>query len=213
MQNLNEQYRGYFAKSIIQGVNSLLDLNLIMEHLKNSISSKRYIHSVNVSATAVKLAEFYGCDTAKAKIAGLVHDCARELDRSLLLNCLDEESIAADDTTLSVKELLHGPAAIHICRKVFGIEDEEILSAVKYHTTGKERMSLLEKIIYLSDFIEPGRSFDGVEELRGLAFKNLDKALLLAFNSSIEYVISKDGLIHINTILSRNYLLKELKRI
>jgi len=191
----------------------LLDLNLIMKHLNNSISPKRFVHSINVSATAVKLAEFYGCDAVKAEIAGLVHDCARELDIELLLNCLAEEDIAADDLTLSVKELLHGPAAIHICRKVFGIEDEEILSAVMYHTTGKENMSLLEKIIYLSDFIEPSRSFEGVEELRGLAFENLDKALLQAFNSSIEYIISKNGLIHINTILSRNYVLKELQKI
>jgi predicted HD superfamily hydrolase involved in NAD metabolism len=182
-----------------------------MEHLNNSISSKRYIHSVNVSTTAVKLAEFYGCDAVKAEIAGLVHDCAREFNVELLLDCLVEESMVVDDLTLGVKELLHGPAAVHICRKVFGIEDEEILSAVRYHTTGRENMSLLEKIIYLSDFIEPGRSFDGVEEIRGLAFKNLDKALLLAFNLSIEYVISKNGLIHVNTILSRNYLLKELQ--
>lgn len=191
----------------------MLDLILIREYLKNSISSKRYIHSVNVSVTAVKLAECYGCDAAKASIAGLVHDCARELNMELLLNCLAKEGIKEDDLTLRVKELLHGPAAIHICRAVFGIEDEEILSAVRYHTTGRENMSLLEKIIYLSDFIEPSRSFDGVEELRGLAFQNLDKALLFAFNSSIEYILSKNGLIHLNTILSRNYVIEELQKI
>lgn len=189
------------------------DLNLIMEYLKNSISSKRYTHSINVSATATKLAEHYGCNAAKAGIAGLVHDCARELDRPLLLDCLTEEGIAADDLTLSVKELLHGPAAVHICRKAFGIEDEEILNAVRYHSTGRENMSLLEKIIYLSDFIEPSRSFEGVEELRKLAFDNLNKALLLAFDSSIRYIISKNGLIHVDTIQSRNYVLKELKAI
>jgi len=183
------------------------------EYLKNNISHKRYVHSLNVSATAVKLAELYGCDTVKAGIAGLVHDCARELDIKLLLNYLAKEDIAADDLTLSVKELLHGPAAIYLCRKIFGIEDGEILNAIRYHTTGRENMTLLEKIIYLSDFIEPGRSFDGVEELRELAVENLDKALLIAFNSSIEYIISKNGLIHVNTILSRNYVLKQLQNI
>jgi len=189
----------------------LQDLNSIMEYLKNNISYKRYVHSLNVSATAVKLAELYSCNIVKAEIAGLVHDCARELDIRLLHNYLAKEDIAADDLTLSVKELLHGPAAIYLCRKAFGIEDEEILNAVRYHTIGRENMSLLEKVIYLSDFIEPGRNFDGVEELRGLAVKNLDKALLLAFNSSIKYIISKNGLIHINTILSRNYVLKQLQ--
>ena len=189
----------------------MLDLNSIMKYLENSISLKRYIHSINVSKTAQKLAEHYEGDAVKAEIAGLVHDCARGLDTSLQLDCLKEEGIAADDLTLSVKELLHGPAAVHICRRVFAIEDEEILSAVRYHTTGKENMSLLEKIIYLSDFIEPARSFPGVEEIRGLAFKSLDKALLMAFNSSIEYILSKNGFIHTDTILARNYLLKEIQ--
>jgi predicted HD superfamily hydrolase involved in NAD metabolism len=182
-----------------------------MKYLENSISPKRYIHSINVSKTAKKLAEYYEGDAAKAEIAGLVHDCARDLDSSLQLDCLKKEGIAADDLTLSVKELLHGPAAVHICRKVFAIEDEEILNAVRYHTTGKENMSLLEKIIYLSDFIEPARSFPGVEEMRGLAFRNPDKALLMAFNSSIEYVLSKNGFLHIDTIMARNYVLKEIQ--
>lgn len=191
----------------------MLDMNLIMRYLKNSISPERYIHSINVSTTAKKLAEFYHYDSSKAETAGLVHDCARDIDRSLQVKYLAEEGINADDLTLSVKELLHGPAAVHICRSVFGIEDEEILMAVRYHTTGREDMSLLEKIIYLSDFIEPGRSFDGVEELRRLAFEDLDRALLLAFNLSIKYILSMNGLIQMNTILSRNYLLKELKEI
>ncbi|HOS69754.1 MAG TPA: bis(5'-nucleosyl)-tetraphosphatase (symmetrical) YqeK [Bacillota bacterium] len=187
----------------------MLDLNSITEYLGKTISSKRYTHSINVSKTAKKLAEFYGYDAFKAEIAGLVHDCARDLEKPLQLKYLKEEGIEADELTLSIGELLHGPAAVHICRKVFAIEDEEILSAVRYHTTGKENMSLLEKIIYLSDFIEPARSFPGVEELRGLAFRNLDKALLLAFNSSILYILSKNGFVHIDTILARNHLLKE----
>ena len=188
----------------------MLDLNSITEYLGKTISSKRYTHSINVSKTAKKLAEFYEYDAVKAEIAGLVHDCARDLEKPLQLKCLKEEGIEADELTLNIEELLHGPAAVHICRKVFAIEDEEILSAVRYHTTGKENMSLLEKIIYLSDFIEPSRSFPGVEELRGLAFKNLDKALLLAFNSSILYILSKNEYVHINTILARNHVLKEV---
>ncbi len=194
-------------------MNSLQDLNSITDYLKNSISPKRFIHSVNVSITAVKLAELYGCDARKAETAGLVHDCARELERPQLLECISAEGIIADELTLRVRELLHGPAAVNICRRVFGIEDRDILMAVQYHTTGKENMSLLEKVIYLSDFIEPSREFDGVEEIRGLAFNSLDEALLLAFDSSIKHVISKKGLIHIDTVQARNYLLKELKKI
>jgi predicted HD superfamily hydrolase involved in NAD metabolism len=191
----------------------LQDLNLIHDYLKKSISSKRYMHSVNVADTAVKLAGHYGCDAGKAKLAGLVHDCARELSLDQLKNCLTLENIEADSLTMEIKELLHGPAAVHICRKVFDIRDEEILNAVRYHTTGRENMSLMEKIIYLSDIIEPSRCFGGVEKLRGLAFSNLDEALVAAFDMSIQYIISKNGLIHLDTIQSRNYLLRELNKI
>ncbi|MDD3706371.1 MAG: bis(5'-nucleosyl)-tetraphosphatase (symmetrical) YqeK [Clostridiaceae bacterium] len=189
----------------------MLDLSSIMEYLDNSISSKRYVHSINVSKTAKKLAELYEADSAKAEIAGLVHDCARDLEKSLQLKYLKEEGIEADELTMNIKELLHGPAAVHICKSVFAIEDEEILSAVRYHTTGKENMSLLEKIIYLSDFIEPERSFPGVEELRSIALKSLDEALLGAFNSSISYILSTNRFVHIDTILARNYVLKEVQ--
>jgi len=190
----------------------LLDTDSIKKYLESSISGKRYVHSVGVGETAVRLAEIYGCDVYKAYVAGLVHDCARELGMEQLLACIDEEGIKADATTLLVRELLHGPAAIHICRKVFGIEDVEVLDAVRYHTTGRENMTLLEKIIYLSDFIEPSRCFDGVENLRKLAFEDLDKALLLAFDSSILYLISKNKIIHLDTVLSRNYILTGLDK-
>lgn len=184
-------------------------MDSIRKYLESSISGKRFVHSVGVGESAAKLAEAYGCDVGKAYLSGLVHDCARELDMVQLLACLEAEGIKADALTLSIKELLHGPAAVHICRTVFGIEDPEILNAVRYHTTGRENMTLLEKIIYLSDFIEPSRCFEGVEELRELAAINLDKALLLAFNSSITYLISKNGIIHLDTVLSRNFILTE----
>lgn len=187
------------------------NLSSIMEYLENNISTKRYLHSINVSKMAKKLAELYGCDPVKAEIAGLVHDCARELEKHIQLKYLKEEGIEADEIALSTGVLLHGPAAIYVCRRIFGIEDEDILSAVRYHTTGKENMSLLEKIIYLSDYIEPARSFPGVEELRELAFKSLDKALLLALNSSILYILSKNEFVHIDTVLARNCALKEVQ--
>ena len=88
----------------------MLDMNLIMRYLKNSISPERYIHSINVSTTAKKLAEFYNYDPSKAETAGLVHDCARDIDMQLQAKYVTEEGIDVDDLTLSVKELIHGPA-------------------------------------------------------------------------------------------------------
>ncbi|MGE5629574.1 MAG: bis(5'-nucleosyl)-tetraphosphatase (symmetrical) YqeK [Caulobacteraceae bacterium] len=190
----------------------MIDQAEILEFLKNNLSPNRYKHSVNVSTTAENLAERYGCDTYKAKIAGLVHDCAKGLEKDALIDCINKEGIAIDEVTLSVKELMHGPAAVHICRKNFDIQDADILNAVRYHTTGKENMSILEKVIYLSDFIEPTRDFAGVGTLRELAVQNLDRALLKAFDLSIEYVISKNGLIHTDTVLSRNYILQSLSK-
>lgn len=184
-------------------------MDSIKKYLESSISGKRFVHSVGVGESAAKLAGIHGCDAGRAYLAGLVHDCARELDMVQLLACLEEEGIKADAVTISIKELLHGPAAVHICRTVFGIEDAEVLNAVRFHTTGRENMTLLEKIVYLSDFIEPSRCFEGVEELREIAAQDLDKALLLAFNSSIRYLLSKNGIIHMDTVLSRNFILTQ----
>lgn len=183
----------------------------IMNYLKQNLSEGRLKHSVEVSRTAEALAGQYGSDTEKAGLAGLVHDCARYKSREELVQYIAEEGIMLDEAALCIKELLHGPAAVHICKKEFGIYDGEVLSAVMYHTTGKENMTKLEKIIFLADFIEPGRVFDGVEELRRLALENLDEALLAAFDSSIKYIISKRGHIHKTTVAARNYLLQSME--
>ncbi|CDI50238.1 metal dependent phosphohydrolase [Clostridium tetani 12124569] len=89
-----------------------------------------------------------------------------------------------------------------------GIKDQDILNAIRYHTTGRENMTMLEKIIYLSDYIEPGRKYPGVEKVRELAFQDIDKALINSFNITIKYVIEKDQVLHLDTIKGRNFLLK-----
>jgi len=188
----------------------LIELNAILDYLRKNLSERRYEHTLGVSDTAVKLAERYGCDVQKARLAGLLHDCAREMDKGALLACIKAEGMEVDDISLAVKELLHGPAAVHICRKVFNIQDEDVLNAVRYHTVGREDMSVLEKIIYISDFIEPRRNFEGVSQLRSLSEESLDMALQKALDLSISYVISKNGLIHTNTVLARNFIIKSL---
>lgn len=179
----------------------------IIAYLKKQLSEKRYIHSLEVSKTAEALALRYGGNEQKAKLAGLVHDVCRELDAQIQLENIKKEGLFLDDMPIRIPELLHGPAAIYICKKTFDIADEDILNAVQYHTTGRVNMSLLEKIIFLADFIEPGRSFNGVENLRELAFLDLNRAVIAAFDSSINYIILKNGLIHPNTILARNDVL------
>jgi predicted HD superfamily hydrolase involved in NAD metabolism len=179
----------------------------IIKYLEKNLNNHRYIHSLNVSKTAVKLAELYGADINKAKVAGLIHDCAKKLSDEELLDIFKCNNIRVDTISMNSPQLLHGWAAAIIAKQTMGIDDYEILSAVKYHTTGKKDMSLLEKIIYIADYIEPGRDFPGVDELRKITFENLDEGLLKAFDSTIKYVIERNQLIHLDTIEGRNFLL------
>ncbi|NTW72559.1 MAG: HD domain-containing protein, partial [Eubacteriaceae bacterium] len=122
-----------------------------------------------------------------------------------------ENDLVFDEITLYETQLMHGPVGRLVARKEFGIEDEEVLSAIEFHTTGKANMTLLEKIIYLSDFIEPTRNYKGVRKLRKLALTNLDQALAMAFDNTIRFVISIESVLHPRTIEARNYLLMNTK--
>lgn len=181
----------------------------IKKYLSDNLSADRYEHSLSVSETAVRLAERYGCDRDKAKLAGLVHDCGKNLKDEKMLNIIENNGYNIEAMFKNNGNLMHGLAGAIIARAEMGIEDEEIFNAVAFHTTGRKNMSLLEKIIYIADYIEPLRKFPGVEELRGLTFENLDEALLLSFNNTIKYVLSKKQLVHPDTIDARNYLLFE----
>lgn len=165
------------------------------------------MHSIGTMECAVKLAERFDEDTQKAMIAGLVHDVAKCLDRQQLLNCALKSGIVIDNIMRSQIELLHGPAGSYLARKLFGIEDVDILNAIAYHTTGRENMSKLEKIIYVADLIEPSRQFEHVERLREKSFENLEKAVVMAMDNTLKYVIDRGGLIHPNTIYARNWLI------
>lgn len=183
----------------------------IVEYLQSTLSEKRYYHSIHVADKAVELAKIYGSDIDKARIAGLIHDCTKEMTSEKLIDFIRFEGNEPDPVSLVEKELLHGPAAVYLCKNKFHIEDEEILSAVQFHTTGKANMSILDKIIYISDLIEVGRQFYGVDELRKLAIMNINSALLRSFDATISYIIQRQRMIHPDTINARNSLLRNLK--
>ena len=121
----------------------------IKEKLIKSLGEKRYNHSIRVMETAVELARQYGYDEEKAKIAGLLHDCAKYQDHLYLLKRVNDFDIILDDFMIQNKELIHAPLGSKIAEIEYNIKDEEIISAIYYHTIGKENMSLLEKIIYI----------------------------------------------------------------
>ena len=179
----------------------------MIDELAKRLSPKRFRHSVGVSQTAQSLAVRFGCDTDKAKLAGLLHDLAREVPVNELLPRALAFGIVVCDIERSEPVLLHAPLAAKMAQGEWGIDDVEILQAIILHTTGGLNMTLLDKIIYLADAIEPSRKFKGVDKIRELAHNDLDKALLLALDQSICYIVRHSGLIHPATIAARNEIL------
>ncbi len=177
--------------------------------LKQNVSSHRYSHSLGVADAAVYLAKKHGEDEESAYIAGLLHDYAKGFSKEEIEKYISQNNLLIDEIMSNVYQLLHGKIAAHIAKKEFSINNKDILNAIEYHTTGRKKMSNLEKIIYLADFIEIGRDYVGVEELRIVAEQDLNKAVLLALNNTIKYVISIEKLLHTNTIEARNTLLLE----
>lgn len=184
----------------------------VISKLKAGMKESRFKHSLGVMDTSVILARRYGADIKKAEYAGLIHDCAKDIPAQIQLKMAESFGILLDDIEKQETVLIHGPLGAEIARRSFGIEDEEILGAVRLHTTGDKNMSLLEKIVFLSDYIEPGRCFPGVEDLRVKAFKDLDEALVSAYDSTIRYVVERQGLLHPRTVDARNYILLHMGR-
>lgn len=182
--------------------------DFIIGYLKENLTESRFIHTMGVLETAEKLTHLYEEDITKARYAALLHDCGKNLSIQEQLEICNNSSIVLDDITLKNPSLLHSHAGAVIASKTIGIKDKDILDAIRYHTTGRENMTKLEKIIYLADYIEPNRIFKKVEELRKVAFgENLDKALLLSIENTINFIIERKQLIHIDTIKARNFLI------
>lgn len=186
-------------------------LEEIRDYLKDNLKPSRYGHTLGVVNTAIKLAEIYGEDKNKAEIAALCHDVAKNMSNDALRKIIDNENIILSIDEENTQELWHSIVAPVIARKVFEIEDEEILAAMRWHTTGKEDMTNLEKIIYLADLIEPSRMFEGVDEIRELAYKNLDSAMLKALTHTTIYLLTKGCAVDINSVKARNYLVYNTK--
>ncbi len=175
--------------------------------LKEDIGIKRYEHSLRVMETSIELAKRYNSSIEKAAVAGLLHDCGKLKGETNLLKVCSDFGIILDGMTKINSELIHSVLGAAIAEKEYGIKDEEVLKAIKYHTTGRENMSLLEKIVYIADLIEPGRSFEGVDKLRKLALEDLDRCLIYSLDNTLKFLIENKKIIHIDSIKARNYLL------
>ena len=155
---------------------------------KRNLSGKRYKHTVNVAKLARKLAKQYGADEEKATIAGLLHDICKEKPKSELLQMLRDNAIMTQNAAEKPQGVWHAAAGMVYAAQELGIEDQEILDAIRFHTSGRPGMTLLDKIIYMADMCSEDRSYAEVEELRKLLKKDLDKALIRALQYSLQWL-------------------------
>ncbi len=161
----------------------------LQKQMRDLLPKKRYVHTLGVSYTSSCLAMRYGADPVKAQIAGLLHDCAKYLTEKELLQEGKRLGLSMTKEERRSPQLLHGRVGAWYAKERYGIEEEEILSAICYHTTGKPNMSLLEQIVFVADYMEPGRKMIfGLEEIRKETFLDLDRTTFLVLSNTIAYL-------------------------
>lgn len=175
--------------------------------VKKQITEKRYQHTLGVEKTALELVAQYGANPIQASLAAIFHDYAKfrpleEMKKVILTEKMDQRLLQFHH------ELWHAPVGAYLVEKEAGIDDQEILRAIRYHTTGRRNMSLLEKIIYLADYIEPGRDFPGVDEVREIAKTDLNQALLKAVKNTITFLVSREQMVFPDSLEMYHDLLK-----
>lgn len=171
-----------------------------MKLVEPRLGGKRWQHTLNVRDAAVKLAKRYGADPEKAALAAILHDSCKELPKVEMLQILEDNATIAGNAVHSPSPVWHGVCAAIMAETQWGVTDEEILSAIRCHTTGKPNMGLLDKVIYLADMISKERDFDGVEELRKESKKDLNQAVLHAMRRTLDYVQGGSNLVDDNTL-------------
>ncbi len=182
-------------------------MDSIVSYIEKNFSEKRKIHTEGVRITAMHLAKKYGADVKKAETAALFHDMFRSLSVDVLNYYV--KHLELGEKYMNNCNLAHGKIAAIIMEREFNIHDEDILNAVKYHTTGRANMSTLEKVVYIADAIEPNRDYPGVEELRVLAEEDLDKACLASLERTINFVRNQGNFLDEDTILAKEDLEKK----
>lgn len=177
------------------------------EEIKNVLKDdiERYWHSVSVAITAVNLADIYGADKDNCMVAGILHDYCKCLSLDDMLSMCEKYNVILTEEDRNADGCIHGFLAAKVCKEKYDINNE-VYNAIYYHTCGRPNMTILEKIIYVSDFIEPLRRFrDRVEEVRRLAYTNIDKAIVLSSEMGLEHLKNTNKFIHSNTQKTLDY--------
>lgn len=205
---LPEAVYGYILRQRLYGTHAELK-HLTPEELRpialSFLKPKRMPHVLGTEQEAIRLATRYGADVEKARVAALLHDCTKKLDMPEQLALCRQYGIELDELEQKALKLLHAKTGAAIAREVFGVDDE-IYRAIWWHTTGHADMTLLEKIIYLADYIEPSRDFPGVNDLRACVYENLDRGMLMGLEMTIDEMTEMGNPVHHATVEARDWL-------
>jgi predicted HD superfamily hydrolase involved in NAD metabolism len=189
---------------IISGYVSLL------ADVATQLTPARLAHTKRVVEQARALALKHCCDVSEAEVAAVLHDCARDLPLEAQLKHAATFGIVVAEIERANPNVLHAWIGAELAKHRYGVTSETVLSAIRWHTTGRPEMTELEKVIFLADYTELGRQFPGVDQVRSMAEADLDSAMLLALSQTIDYVIKRGLILHPITVDARNYFL--LKR-
>lgn len=183
-----------------------MDIIRIKDELKEVLKPSRYLHSTGVEEVAVDLAAINGCDMEKASLAGILHDCAKYLSDTELIEECKKYAVPITETEEKAAFLLHAKIGALYARIKYGVEDEEILNAIRFHTTGRPAMTVLEKIIFTADYIEPYRKpLPRINEIRQAAYDNLDLGVFMMLENIVSYLESSAVVIDTMTIETYKY--------
>ena len=208
---LKKEVRHLIPAELINEVNDSVEIKVegYKEILKKRLSVKRYTHSVGVANTSAKLAGMFNGDIERSYIAGLLHDYAREMPKSDLLELAMEHQLSSDTVDLLQPSLLHGPVGAWMLQEQGIIQDQTILNAIRWHTTGHPEMDQVARIVYIADYIEPNRDFPGVDVLRQITYRDLNLGVLAGLDHTMGYLIQQNGYLHPLSVATRNRLLEE----
>jgi len=182
----------------------------LIEAVSAQMPDKRWKHTLGVMESSVKLAGRYGADPERAETAAILHDVAKYWPVDRMRKIIEENNLS-QDLLRHDKQLWHAEVGAYVAEQEYGISDPEILDAIRYHTSGREGMGLLEKIVCLADYIEPGRDFPGVDHIRKLAKVSLEEGLVAGFDSTIRLLLEKRRIVFPLTMLARNDLVRVLE--
>ncbi|GGG09364.1 hypothetical protein GCM10010912_62350 [Paenibacillus albidus] len=182
----------------------------LIEAVSAQMPDKRWKHTLGVMESSITLAERYGADPVRAETAAILHDVAKYWPVDRMREVIEQNGLSLE-LLKHDKQLWHAEVGAFVAERDYGITDAEVLDAIRFHTSGREGMGLLEKVVCLADYIEPGRDFPGVEHIRQKALNSLEEGLIAGFDSTISLLLAKRRIVFPLTVLARNDLVRILE--